>query len=99
MCPTRVGRGVLQLDSLDNGSKFTMGVEATSTATGRGRDSVRITSKAKFNDVSELYSLVWTFEAYNQFRKTGHLYPGFGAHARRMWYCEQKPKGECGALL
>ncbi|GHJ86773.1 hypothetical protein NliqN6_3175 [Naganishia liquefaciens] len=33
-----------------NGSKFTMGVEATSTATGRGRDSVRITSKAKFND-------------------------------------------------
>jgi hypothetical protein len=31
-----------------------MGVEATSTATGRGRDSVRISSKAKFNDVSQL---------------------------------------------
>jgi hypothetical protein len=29
-----------------------MGVDATNIATGRGRDSVRISSKDKFNDVS-----------------------------------------------
>lgn len=36
----------------DNASRFTMGVDATNIATGRGRDSVRISSKDKFNDVS-----------------------------------------------
>ncbi|KAJ9112832.1 hypothetical protein QFC20_002160 [Naganishia adeliensis] len=33
-----------------NSSRFTMGVDATNVATGRGRDSVRISSKDKFND-------------------------------------------------